>query len=321
MGAALLAAGLVLVLGAPGRPQAAEGRKATGLRIGVVETLFRDTPERVVQVVMRPFKALLQAQTGMSGELFLAGDALTLGGKLKEDKFQLGVFHGVEFAWARQEYPDLRPLIIAVNRHRALHACLVVRRDSKAAGPADLKGQAFALPRGAREHCHLFLQRRCVPAGVSPAKFYARLSHPADGEAALDAVADGKAQGTVVDAAELEGFRKGKPGRARRLKVLLRSEAFPCGVIACHKGRFSPAQLKRFRAGLVKARSTPRGRQLLQMLRLSGFEAVPADYSASLDAIAKAYPPPQKLSENAVLHVGTPWKSESSDRARIVSKP
>jgi hypothetical protein len=42
----------------------------------------------------------------VSGELVPCGDADNLGRQLMDDKVQLGVFHGIEFAWARQKYPE-----------------------------------------------------------------------------------------------------------------------------------------------------------------------------------------------------------------------
>src|SRR5215471_12913590 len=91
--------------------RAAEG-DARGIRIGLVRTLFRDTPASLVDVLSQPLKTLMQSQTGMSGELSLAGDAFDLSRKLKEHTVQLGVFHGFEFAWARQRNPGLKPRVV-----------------------------------------------------------------------------------------------------------------------------------------------------------------------------------------------------------------
>jgi ABC-type phosphate/phosphonate transport system substrate-binding protein len=255
--------------------------------------MFRDTPDWMMQFAMRPFKALLEARTGFTGEAVKGGDPFALGRRLKEDDLQLGIFHGFEFAWARQKYPDLQPLIIAVNRHPYQRACLVVRRNCKAAGPAGLKGKSLALPFRSREHCRLFLQRRCVTGGLTPAEFFSKVTTPRNPAEAINGAIDGKVSAALVDETDWEAFRKKKPSRARRIKVLARSEPFPCGVIACYKDHFTPAQIKRFRTGLVGAQTTPRGKHLLQTLRLTAFEEVPDGYDASLKAIAKAYPPPK----------------------------
>src|SRR5262245_45466183 len=80
------------------------------VRIGMIGTLFRDVPEATVQTMMQPFGALMESQTGVNGLLVPSGDAESMGQELASDKLHLGVFHGIEFAWARQKFPELRPL-------------------------------------------------------------------------------------------------------------------------------------------------------------------------------------------------------------------
>src|SRR5207244_8774769 len=108
------------------------------VRIGLISSLFIDVPEPVMMAMMQPFGALMEAQTGVSGELVACGDADNLGQQLTEDKVQLGVFHGVELGWARQKHPELRPLVIAVNEQRYLRAHFVVRAERKLASLSDL---------------------------------------------------------------------------------------------------------------------------------------------------------------------------------------
>ena len=289
-GAVAAALGLVYLLlqPAPGA-SAAPGGKV--VRVGLIGTLFRDMPEPIMQVAMRPFKSLLEAQTGMTGELVAGGDAGHLATLLKEDKVQFGVFHGVEFAWARLNNPALRPLIVAVNERPALHAVVVVPRDSKVATCADLKGKAVALPADSREHCRLFFDRRCVAPGCCAEKFFGRVLSPANVEEALDDLVDAKMDALVVDGLTLEAYQKLKPGRAARLRTLQRSEAFPAAVVAYQPGALHEDLLSRFRDGLLGASSSRRGQRLLEMCRITAFKVVPANYEQMLKDIVKAYPP------------------------------
>ena len=48
-------------------------------------------------------------------------------------------------------------------------------------------------------------------------------------------------------------------------------------------------------AALLDAGQTPRGRQMLTLWKLTGFEPVPADYAQTLADIVRAYPPPARL--------------------------
>jgi ABC-type phosphate/phosphonate transport system substrate-binding protein len=264
------------------------------VRIGLVSSLFRDTSEPLMQVIMRPFKSLLEAQTGMSGRLISGGDALHLGQRLKEGEVHLGIFHGVEFAWAKEKFPKLKALMIAVNKQPFLRAHLLVRADGNINRLDDLKGRIIALPSMSREHCWLFLERRCVPAGQTAEKFYSRVNRPRDAAYALDDLIDGQVQAAVVDDAELTAYRKKYPQEFAKLKVLQRSESFPCAVIAYYPGALSESLLEQFRSGMLAAKDTAKGRQMMQMCRITSFEDVPEDFNKMLEDIAKAYPPPAK---------------------------
>lgn len=276
-------AGLVLLL-----PLGRADTSGRTIQIGVANSLFRDTPPSLIHILSQPLKTLMESQTGLTGDLQLAGDASSLAQKLKEQKIQLGVFHGFEFAWAQQKNPDLRPLVIAVCEHRLLHAHLIVQKDDPASTWDDLKGKVVALPRRSREHCHLYLARRCP--GSSPAQFFSRVTAPATPEDALDDVVDGTAQAAIVDRCALDKFQADKPGRCKRLRVLRQSEAFPAAVVAYQAGTLDEATLQRFRAGMVGADKTSRGKELLKMCRITNFEDVPADYAQLLLDIARAYP-------------------------------
>jgi ABC-type phosphate/phosphonate transport system substrate-binding protein len=294
-GGLLAAIAFGLVAAPRGPVRAAGGSAPATVRVGLVGSLFRDTPEPLMQVMMRPFKTLLEAQTGVSGQIVAGGDAAHLGRQLKDDEVQLGVFHGFEFAWARQKTPGLKPLLLAVAEKDCCRACLVVRADSDAADVKDLRGKAVALPKLGREHCRLFLERRVAPPDAPTEKCFHPLTTPADAEEALDAVVNGDVQAAVVDGAALRAYGKLKPGCSARLKTLVRSEPFPSAVVAYFPGTLPDDLLERFRDGMIAARSSRRGQQLLEMCRIRAFESVPEDYEQTLTAIAKAYPPPASM--------------------------
>jgi ABC-type phosphate/phosphonate transport system substrate-binding protein len=284
--------GLLLALAASGA-SAADGESGT-VRIGLIASLFRDMSEPLMQVIMRPFKSLMEAQTGITGQLVAGGDAQTLAQRLKDGKLHLGVFHGVEFAWARTKVPQLKPLLIAVNQQRFLRAHLIVRKDGKVARVEDLKGQVVAVPHLSREHCWLYLEHRCVPPGTTAAKFFGRVSMPRDAAYAIDDVIEGAAQAAVIDDADLTAYRKQYPQYSARVKDLKQSEPFPCAVIAYYPGTLSEELAERFRTGMLAAKSSRQGRQMMQMCRITSFEEVPADFEQMLSDIVMAYPPPTK---------------------------
>jgi ABC-type phosphate/phosphonate transport system substrate-binding protein len=284
---ALLSSGLLALAPAA----AAEEKPKTTLRVGIIKSMFRDTPPALVQFVMNPFKKLLEHETGMAGEIVTGGDAEQLGAQLADDKVQLGVFQGIEFAWARLKNPKLMPLIIAVNKDTSVKAAVVVRGDNKVEVVGDLHGQDIALPRMSREHCHLFLQRRCAKPGEAPEKSFRKVTTPPTVEDALDDVVDNIVQAAVIDTSSLDAYKASKPGRAGKLKVLLQSEPFPCGIVAYNPGVLDEATLAKIKAGLVNAGRTPQGKNFFEMVRITGFKTVPDNYEQLFKDIAKAYPP------------------------------
>jgi ABC-type phosphate/phosphonate transport system substrate-binding protein len=272
----------------------ASGEDARCVRIGVVSSLFRDTSESLMQIVMRPFRSLLEAQTGMSGRLVSGGDAQHLGQRLKAGEIHLGIFHGIEFAWAKEKIPQLKPLLIAVNKQPYLRAHLIVKNDDKVQSLGDLKRGVVALPNLSREHCWLFLERSCVPEGQKPESFFNRVSRPRDAAYAIDDVLDGVAQAAVIDDADLQEYRKQSPEYFAKVKDLLQSEPFPCAVIAYYPGTLSTELLEQFRTGMLAAKDSRQGQQMMQLCRITSFEDVPPNFEQMLNAIAKAYPAPAK---------------------------
>src|SRR5207245_174434 len=85
LGAVALLAGL---FGIHSSRLPAENHSAhTGMvRIGMISSLFNDIPEAAVVAMMQPFSALMEAQTGVSGQLVACGDASNLGQQLMDDK-------------------------------------------------------------------------------------------------------------------------------------------------------------------------------------------------------------------------------------------
>jgi ABC-type phosphate/phosphonate transport system substrate-binding protein len=286
-----IAAGMILVTMGLMQPSLIRAEDDHCVRIGLVSSLFRDTSEPLMQVIMRPFKSLLETQTGMQGRLVPGGDAQHLGQRLKEGDVHLGIFHGVEFAWAKAKFPQLKPLLIAVNKQPYLRAHLIVRDGSSIQTAFDLKGRVVGLPSLSREHCWLFLERRCVPAEQMPENYFSRVSRPRDAAYAIDDVIDGTLHAAVIDDADLDAYRKKYPEQVAKVRELLSSETFPCAVIAYYPGILPDNLLEQFRSGMMAAKDSKQGRQMLNMCRITSFEDVPQDFNKMLDNIAKAYPP------------------------------
>jgi ABC-type phosphate/phosphonate transport system substrate-binding protein len=272
------------------RDSQAVARAQDGITVGLTGTIFPGLSDAMLAMAAKPFRSLLEEATGVSGTVVQGGKPGDLAAKLKKDEVQLGVFQGVEFAWAKVSNPKLEPIVICVNHTRTLKAYLIVRASDKGAQVADLKGKTLVLPTETREHCRAFLECKCVTASAKPNQFYKAVNTAADVEEALDEVCDGNATAAVVDGLAWASYKKGKPGCAKKLRVLEVSEAFPSSVVACQSGRFSAEQIQRFREGLIAAKDSARGKKMMEFLRITGFESVPADFDDLLKTVAKEYP-------------------------------
>lgn len=298
VGALLLALAMGLVTLAGNKITAAENEAKRPVRIGMADALFRDVPKSVLFMMMRPFGQIMKAQTGVDGELTPGGNHEELGQALIDNKFQLGVMHGIEFAWIRTKHPELQPLMIAVNQNHHLRAKLVIRGDSELEGFDGLKGAIIAMPKGTREHCRLFLDGQCQECGECAKDFFENITKPGSIEEALDDVVDGEAGAAVVDNVAFDAFQHNKPGRAAKLRVLAESEIFPAGVVVYNPSTLDDETLERFREGMLNAKNTASGKQLLMIWKLTGFEPVPDDYEETLLNIISAYPPPAPAAGN-----------------------
>ncbi|HET6575648.1 MAG TPA: PhnD/SsuA/transferrin family substrate-binding protein [Fimbriiglobus sp.] len=287
VGAAIALAGLALA----GPARAAEPA-ADGVQIGMVQGMFRDIQPAMVQALSRPLRDMIRKQTGFTGDVEIVPDAFALADRMKAKRLHLGVFHGFEFAWVREQNPNIVPLAVSVPSGRKLQACVVVHEDSPAKALADLKGGVVLVHRGTKAHCLAFLDRERV--GLSADAAVPKADPTLTAERALDAVVNGDAPAALVDASALTGYEVLQPGAAKHLRVLARSEVFPLTVITYNKGLLPEATAGRIRRLLLGAHATAAGKPLMMLWNLRGFEDVPDDYDAQLERIAKSYPAPTR---------------------------
>jgi ABC-type phosphate/phosphonate transport system substrate-binding protein len=278
-----------LVLGMPVYPAC---RGSEPIRIGMAESLVRDIPKAVVEAGIPSFRFLMQQATGLRSTVVPPLSAEELTAKLDKDELKLAVLQGVEFAWALEKHPQIRPLAIVVNRQRDREAVLVVRKDSGVQKFRDLKGRSVGLPLRSRLHCHLFLERLCRECGLAPQSFFSRITGPESIEDALDDVVDGVVPAVMVDRVGIAAYARRKPGRFDKLKILCTSERFPDTVVAYRAGAFDEPTLQHFRDELIKADKKLIGRHILTLWMVTAFEPIPADYDDLLRATRRTYPVP-----------------------------
>jgi ABC-type phosphate/phosphonate transport system substrate-binding protein len=278
-------------LAVPATREASARSEGAALRVGMPRTFFHDVPPVLVKIATDPFAIVIRDSTGMTGKVVVGTDAFALAHDLGERKLQLAVFHSFEFGWAQQKYPELRPLMLAVNAQRPAAAYVLVRKDSDLHTFADLKGKDLAVPKRSREPTRLYIEHGCSCQG-GLRDFLGQVVNSRNVEVALDELTRGDVHAVAVDSIGLEFYKDLKPGCFAKLRVLAESGEFPPSVIAYWQGGLDPKTLVRLCDCLVNAHSTPLGAELMRMWEITSFEPVPDSYSAAIAGCIKQYPCP-----------------------------
>src|SRR5579859_2813634 len=132
-----LAAGTLIALMGMAR---AQDKDLKTLKIGTTGSLAEGTSGGDEKGAMTTLHDFVKSETGFENEINNLKGWQDLGQQLADGKINIGVFQGYEFAWAKEKFPKLEALTLAVNGHPYRYAHVVVRKDSKAQGFASLKG-------------------------------------------------------------------------------------------------------------------------------------------------------------------------------------
>jgi ABC-type phosphate/phosphonate transport system substrate-binding protein len=288
-----LALALTVLLAVPFGMAGGRQAKVDVLRIGTSGTLTAEKDNSKEKGALTTLRDFIKDETGLKNEIERQKDWRELADKMAKGELHVGVFQGYEFAWAKEQHPDLQVLALAINVSRYPVAYAVVRRDSSAKDFDGLQGQSLCLPDTGQRYLRLFVERECQARGKEMNGFFSKVTSQENVEDCLDDVVDGAVQAAVVDRSSLEAYKRRKPGRFEKLKEVAKSQPFPPVVIAYYDKVLDEATRKRFREGLLGAGNKEKGRTMLSLFRLSGFETPPDDFDKALAAARKAYPPPK----------------------------
>jgi ABC-type phosphate/phosphonate transport system substrate-binding protein len=287
--------GIVMLALAAAPLGAAEREEQSPLRMTISSTIFSGMSDKLITGMMQPFVGLLKLQTGLDGELVPTGNGMQIADSLDDNKLNIAVMEGIEFAWAREKHPDLQPLMIAVNKKPYGKSLLIVRNN----GPRsfkELKGKSVADFRYTRVFSRLYLDRRAQDvAGVPYKKFFGRCTTVESAEELIDDVIEGKIDAAIVEEVCLECYQRRKPSRAKEVRVLEESESFPCSVVVYKKGKLDPKTRQRLNDGMLAAGKSAFGRHLMTLWQMTSFEPVPETFDTQCREIIKVYPSPEAL--------------------------
>lgn len=265
------------------------------LRIGLIKSLFAGNATSLSAA--QPVGEMLGAQIGVRLEFVVCEDHEDMAKKLQKGEVQLGVIHGIEYAWAKMAAPELQPLGLALNQNIKLKAVLLVRNEDSAGSVADLCGCELLQPKKSYLHNGLFLNKLLLDAGKAPVGYFkqGKICHSTD--ALLDNLVDGVGRSALLDSAAWAVYQDRKPGRANKLRVLAESCDFPTAAILYKPGMMDANQEKSVRQGFLSIHEKPMGQQMLLFWRLQRFVPVTEEYNQLCKDILKDYPQPMQVLE------------------------
>src|SRR5262245_49290084 len=115
-GCCLLLGALLTFLVAGDAARAQQGRVEV-LKIGSSGT-FSTARGPNDRGALESLQSFIKDETGFDNEILVQKSWRELADKMAGGELHLGVFQGYEFAWAREKYPALAPLALAVNVYR-----------------------------------------------------------------------------------------------------------------------------------------------------------------------------------------------------------
>ena len=265
------------------------------LQIGIAKTFLTEQPKGAAEIATDDFKTVLKKTTDLDGVITSKFSAAEIADKVANKQLDFGIFHAHEFAWAQKKDPKLTPLMIAVDNFHVEHAYIIVHKKNAAKTLADLRGKKIDVPLGTKEHCRLYLQKRCADLGaMAPSEFFAAIEKSDNKKNALDNVAKESVAAALIDRNGLAFYREVRgPVFEKNLRILEQSGDFPPAVLAYQQGAVDANILDQFKTGLLKAHTIPDGKDMMKSWNIEAFVAAPKDYTKSAVELLKTYPAPE----------------------------
>jgi hypothetical protein len=259
------------------------------ITVGIMSGMFKGIPQPLIKAGGQQFNTLFKKFTGLPGDVMVEDDYRKLATKVNENKIQLGVIHGYEWAWLAKQNPQLAPLVVTVPA-KLPQACIVVNAKNPVLAPANLKGANIDVPFNMKAHGFLYLDK--LQKSCPPGSFAVNTPEDLGPEEALDEIVKGKAIAAMVDHSTFAAYKVNNPGKAVRLKLLSTSELFPPTVLVYSKRGLTEKTISQIRTGLLKAHKDPQGKAFLFLWNLKGFEEPSPAFEKLVEDSVKAYPPP-----------------------------
>ncbi len=201
-----------------------------------------------------------------------------------------GAFFGALTGYIAIHKLGLRPLVVPVLKGGtyASPGYIIIRKDVPLNTIKDLKGSVAALVDRATARGYLFLLSYLRGKGIKkPETFFREVFFTGSHDAAIYAVADGRADITSVKASVYHKIIKKDPLLKEELKIVARSEDIIDSVM-CIRNDMNPKTVKILLKGLLSMHENPEGKEVLEKMGLEKFIKADEEQFREVEFLLKA---------------------------------
>ncbi|NOX63912.1 MAG: phosphate/phosphite/phosphonate ABC transporter substrate-binding protein [Chloroflexi bacterium] len=157
-----------------------------------------------------------------------------------------------------------------INGETVYYSELIVPANSRAQGMADLRGKVFAFTDPMSFSGRVYPTYLLQQLGERPEDFFSRTFFTYSHDKAIQAVADGVADGAAVDSLVLDYAIKRDPALQNRIRIIRRSPPFGIPPVVAPP-TLSPMEKLRLQEILLTMHENPKGREVLASLGIDRF--------------------------------------------------
>lgn len=273
--AVLRVAGSVVLCAGAASPSRA--RSTDTIRFGLTPVFLTNDLE-----LLDALQAYLEAETGYKVELITRRTYQEVTALLVSGQVDAAWICGYPFVRYRDELE-----LVAVpdwNGKPLYQSYLIVAADRKAGSLADLAGDIHAFSDPDSNSGYLVTRTLLFERGLDPDTFFRKAMFTYGHRNVIRAVAAGLAHSGSVDGYVWEVMREIEPDLVNRTRPLLKSEWLGFPPVATSKALAQTPRITALTAALLSMSGKARGRKVLAMLRLTGFEAADPDIFGGIAA-------------------------------------
>lgn len=160
-----------------------------------------------------------------------------------------------------------------VNRQQVYYSILIVPANSPAQSMADLRGRVFAFTDPMSHSGRVYPTYLAQQLGATPAEFFSRTFFTYSHDKAIQAVAEGVADGAAVDSLVLDYALARDSSLAGKIKIIDRSPPFGIPPVVVSPN-LPPRQKAELRQVLLEMHTQPEGRKVLAGLGFDRFSVL-----------------------------------------------